>query len=461
MSGNPFNRNLANITDSSDWQQTKLPNLSELDSLKRCYICKEFFKAPVTTSCNHTFCSQCIREYLITNNLCPLCKTELFESNLRRDILLDEIVTCYTRIRPYLFELLKKDLKAAEESKENTPKKRVVQDVIEILSEEESPNDSAPENKRIKLEPPSSIPAKDDLVECPICCEKMPAELLQSRHIDDCLSGKKTVIPKYSLRTISKKKSSRTGIASFFKNLPLAASPTSLPEVGHKDFYINEVSKQNDAKKLPKLDFLSLTTPKLKEKVAILKLPTSGTRVQLELRYNQYYVLFNSNLDSNRPVSDKILKQKLNQWELSHLAFTTTTANLFNSRNHLSNKSITDKNFLPKEWSDAFKKDFRRLTRAAKKSVRVDNSKELVIPPDHKEVPELLSEPLVPSLSGLMSEHPAPLSAPLSVPLSAPLAEPLDQIPSALAPLSTEKSEPFNLEEFDFKKDISESPLFK
>ena len=41
-------------------------------------------KQPVTTSCNHTFHKQCLEnwsknEYNSSNNLCPICRSELFE----------------------------------------------------------------------------------------------------------------------------------------------------------------------------------------------------------------------------------------------------------------------------------------------------------------------------------------------------------------------------------------------
>ncbi|ODV81870.1 DNA repair protein rad18, partial [Suhomyces tanzawaensis NRRL Y-17324] len=359
---------LRSITDPSDWKTSLLPELAELDTLQRCYICKEFFRAPVITSCNHTFCSQCIREYLITNNSCPLCKTELFESNLKRHILLEEIVTCYSRLRPHILQQLEKKpeeqaVKDSGGSIEGSKRSEEPSDVIEISDEE------VPSKKR-KVEPNETvtIPDNGDIVDCPICGDQMTAEVLQTKHIDDCLNGRK---PK---RT---PKARLSGIASFFKpaasrgSPPASTSTVSAPSpqisLGNANYYFNEAAKHNqESRKLPKLDFLSLTTPKLKEKLSALKLPVQGTRVQLELRYNQYYVLFNANLDSNRPIAEKVLRQKLTQWEGAHLAFSSSSGDLFTTRTSLSHKSITDKSFLVKQWRQAYGHEFRELIRAAK-----------------------------------------------------------------------------------------------
>lgn len=393
MGINPFQKTIEDVSDASDWQDSKVPLLSELDSLKRCYICKEFFRAPLITSCNHTFCSHCIREYLINNSKCPLCNVELFESNLKRDILLEEIVSCYVRIRPKLLKELKllnfdREQRTGHEHPTSGP--NIVDEVIEISSEGEQINySSSPKNKRIRLD--NSI----ELVECPVCHQKMAEDFLQTKHIDNCLEGKPTPVYKPKL------KSKRSNISSFFKQKENSSSQSSSVErersptieLDHQDFYFKQTNKYNlETKKLPKLDFQSLTTPKLKEKLTALKLPTTGTRSQLELRYNHFYVLFNSNLDSSRPIDEKVLRQNLNKWELSHLAFNHNSANLFSSRNSLSNRNILDKNFSIKEWNQAYNHDFKILVRQAKASIKpkIENSKQV----SYEEISTVDSDPV-------------------------------------------------------------------
>lgn len=393
-----INSLLESIGDPSDWTATKLPELSQLDALQRCFICKEFLKAPVTTGCSHTFCSQCIREYLIANSRCPLCKTEQFESNLRRNVLLDEIISCYVSCRPHLLELLKP-------TKETTQlKKRPASpaEVVEILSDETSDvglltslsttNSSSP-FKRQKREPRSSSliaqstspspSCADQMAECPICGDIMPADIIERKHLDDCLKGKKS--KPYLLIKTKKTKNTTTphgNIQSFFM-ANAERKRQVVTKRDHEHYYFQEAATHNDqeSKKLPKLDFSSLSTSKLKEKLNALDVPTSGSRQQLELRYNHYYVLYNSNLDSNHPVVEKVLRLKLSQWESSHLVFAPTT------RYYNSSKSITDKDFLPSLWVASHKEEFIELTRAAKATLKAKAKKNRA-PEKKSETPE-------------------------------------------------------------------------
>ncbi|XP_044201261.1 E3 ubiquitin-protein ligase TRIM21-like [Thunnus albacares] len=61
-----------------------------------CSICLDVFTDPVTTSCGHNFCKNCITEHWNTNDqyLCPMCK-EVFtrRADLRVNTLLSEMVS--------------------------------------------------------------------------------------------------------------------------------------------------------------------------------------------------------------------------------------------------------------------------------------------------------------------------------------------------------------------------------
>lgn len=286
----------------------------------------------------------------MANSQCPLCKTEQFESNLKRVILLEEIVASYTALRPRLLQLLAKNGEDVSDS--NGSKRALSAEVIELLLDSES-DVAAPKRQKT---------ASSDDVTCPVCQETMAAEYLQNTHIDECLSGKKRASP-----DVRAPKTKSRGISSFFQNRQAAK-----PKVDHQNFYFNETAKHHheDSRKLPKLDFSSLATPKLKEKLAAIKVPTTGTRHQLELRYNQYYILHNANLDSSHPVPGKVLQQRLSQWEAGHLAFSSTSTSLFGSRGSVSNKSITDNDFLVAVWMDTYKEEFRDLVKAARKSLK-------------------------------------------------------------------------------------------
>ncbi|CCE81808.1 Piso0_002480 [Millerozyma farinosa CBS 7064] len=399
MSSNPFSKNLESVSDPSDWNKTKVQGLRELDSLQRCYICKEFLKAPVMTSCNHTFCSQCIREYLLSNTHCPLCKSEQLESNLKKIVLLEELVLCFKKYRPILLELLANGKSDEADDPEaykeiNDPQatandnNSINQDIIEIPDDDVGTSEGEPPlKKRLsdkKQSVDSTLPKNDDLVECPICSELMSAEKLQTLHIDQCLNGKSNSSHRSDSTRSSNSSKSHTlrrknspkktnAISSFFRpvdssvsdsksrSVKNAPTPSENQPLHSNDIPIHHLS---DRKRLPKLDFSSLTTPRLKDKLAALSLPTYGSRVQLESRYNQYYILFNSNLDSNHPLSDKVLRHKLSQWEHSHSTFSNTS--LFNTKSPINFKSITDKDFPVKLWLRTYKSDFKELVEKAK-----------------------------------------------------------------------------------------------
>lgn len=337
--------NLKDITDPSDFKTTKLPALAELDILKRCYICKDLLNAPVRTQCDHTYCSQCIREYLLRDNRCPLCKTEVFESGLKRDPLLEEIVISYASLRPYLLRLLEiekveKQVKDCGESANNSTvngKKTINNDVDEtvrvryqlIADEQGQAQDETQVNGQttevILLLSDDEDNSSDNLVKCPVCFERMELDVLQGKHIDDCLSGKST--KRTPTDILSPKAKRPKQITSFFK--PTIDTKTPSPPASKVSTPTTTTLKTNNTspslvvqstahkgKPLPKLDFSSLSTQKIKAKLSDLKLPTIGSRSELEARYLHYYVIYNANLDSNHPVKESALRQQLKQWEM-------------------------------------------------------------------------------------------------------------------------------------------------
>lgn len=388
MSSNPFTKNLERTSDPSDWKNTKIPVLSQLESLQRCYICKEFLTAPVVTSCNHTFCSRCVREYLMKESYCPLCKSRQLESDLRRVTVLEEIVNCFSSLRDFMIMHLAVSNEEEEgkdkDDTENLNKihsemipngKRLLNerssspDVIEILDDD----NSEPPVKKTKIDSNDN----NDNVECPVCSKKMPADFLQSTHIDECLNGKsQSKIP--STKPSISNKTKNPNIKSFFKS----TKPTKklvdskdMVKIDHEEFYFKKVNEhKNDQSRLSKLDFKSLNTTKLKEKMSQLDLPVNGSRPQLEARYNQYYVLFNSNLDSSHPVDHRVLRMRLKQWECSHLTFGNDISNLFSNAKSLGHKSILDKNFSVSQWKQVYQHDFIILTKNAKRSRKLNSS---------------------------------------------------------------------------------------
>jgi hypothetical protein len=47
-----------------------------------CSICLSNCVDKITTTCNHTFCRQCISQWTTNNNTCPNCRTTINKVNL-------------------------------------------------------------------------------------------------------------------------------------------------------------------------------------------------------------------------------------------------------------------------------------------------------------------------------------------------------------------------------------------
>jgi DNA repair protein Rad18 len=92
--------NADDVSDPSDWRTTSVPGLLPLDSNLRCLICKDFYSAPVITTCQHTFCSLCIRRSLSAEPVCPTCRaTNISDSGLRQNKVVEDLVENFLAVR--------------------------------------------------------------------------------------------------------------------------------------------------------------------------------------------------------------------------------------------------------------------------------------------------------------------------------------------------------------------------
>ena len=116
----------SDITDSTDFpDNTHTPGLRALDDALRCNICRDFYDAPVSLTCGHSFCSvvrkcesavlyfrvklepdlratsmlQCIRSALPINATCPSCRKPASEVHLRKDIAVETAVQAWMAAR--------------------------------------------------------------------------------------------------------------------------------------------------------------------------------------------------------------------------------------------------------------------------------------------------------------------------------------------------------------------------
>ncbi|GMM27938.1 E3 ubiquitin-protein ligase [Martiniozyma asiatica (nom. inval.)] len=320
------------ITDPSDWGNSQYPQLSQLDSMMRCQICKEFLKSPVLTTCGHLFCSMCVRHAIGTTNKCPICLEETYESGLRKVLLLDGIVNWFdTNRKDLLKQLSAKDIKDVQEVEDSQGEEGVSQ----------TQNDHGQAN--------DSNSSREDMAECPICGVFMDMQELQGKHIDNCLVKPATNKNSHGLVNSPRK---RKGLSDLMK-------PTHTKK--QKQMANVQLQPENIKRKqrLPNLD-TSLTTAKLKEKLNTYKLPNNGTRDQLLNRLKEYITIYNANLDSLNPVQDRILVSRLSKWE-----------SLVNKKNkHIGNQdpdtTIDSTKKERREWAKLNADNYKSLIAAAK-----------------------------------------------------------------------------------------------
>lgn len=409
-----------NITDSSDFAQTAVPQLSQLDALLRCHICKDFVRVPVLTPCGHTFCSLCIREYLRKEPKCPLCLNELRESNLRSEFLVNEVTESYKSLRQRLLNFLNNNAPpTADTALIELVSQSDDDDDIQILatSEERLPKkplpDSAASANRVakdstKIHSLLKIrnernKSKEKMVSCPICQNFYPIKALERTHLDECLTlqtlGKQRSKSEHSIVNRNSP-SPRISDTSAQKSKQLE---NSNQQISHLDRYLSS-SNNVDRQRMPKINFTSMSANQIKQKLASLGLPTNGSKQNMMARYNQYEMLWNSNFcDSLEPVSENELKRQLLSWEASHNNSNVPSSNNYTistmmkraKNNHSYQKLLmdfkTDK-FERRSWISMFEKEFRTLIQEARRNIvkrshsqegtKGDNTEEKVLKTD-------------------------------------------------------------------------------
>jgi hypothetical protein len=136
MGSNTFKDNINEVTNSTDWLETPLKSLAAVEAALRCQICKEFYDTPLITSCEHTFCSLCIRRCLNQDGKCPVCRKDDQSSRLRHCKTLDELVQGFKLARPEVFTFATRPTAASP----LLPPKRTRGSPKDSYQEEEPPN---------------------------------------------------------------------------------------------------------------------------------------------------------------------------------------------------------------------------------------------------------------------------------------------------------------------------------
>ncbi|RPB01088.1 DNA repair protein rad18, partial [Choiromyces venosus 120613-1] len=306
---------IIDVTDPSDWTDTRLPVLKSVDSALRCQICKDYYHTPVMTNCCHTFCSECIRRSLVREQKCPVCRATAQENQLRKNGAAQEFVDAFGEARGLLMEMATTKEESVTNRKKGFIRNRVEDSMGEEDDEEEEVEDDV-----------DSFMASG-LVACPICNQYMKVPRVDA-HIE---SGS---IPLPTANTpnfppVSKRANTKPSTSTSTPN-----TTTAPPEP------------------LPKIAFNVMNEPALRRRFRKIGIPSDGSRKVLQDRYNEWLTIWNANVDSITPKSKKELLRELSAWEVTNRAPVV--------------EKTKASGWSDKGWSEANKSQFDELIKQAK-----------------------------------------------------------------------------------------------
>ncbi|KAI8631924.1 DNA repair protein rad18 [Xylariaceae sp. FL1651] len=362
------NNNLENVADSTDWLLTPLSGLAAVEAALRCQICKDFYKTPMLTSCNHTFCSLCIRRALSTDGKCPLCRASEQEVKLRSNWSMEEVVAAFTQTRPAVLAFAQRPPPTATGLV--SPKRKV--DEVEDGEEQQSSSqqrsskrlrssarlsktrgiEATAEMARLETHIPDPEPTNfepdDGLVACPICWRRMKP-LQVDRHLDTSCPGEPQPEPPQQAQSSRPSSSKPTSITSAFP------PSSSLSNSRQATIPIPD--------RLPALNYSMLKEAQLRKELADLGLSTSGNRSMQERRHREWVMIWNANCDSQRPRRRAELLHDLDVWERTLGSRAPTGSRAANS-----GAQIRDKDFDGAAWATKHDNSFRDLIANARRT---------------------------------------------------------------------------------------------
>ncbi|KAM5542625.1 hypothetical protein V8D89_003586 [Ganoderma adspersum] len=332
------------ISDSTDFpDDATTPGLRSFDDALRCGICRDFYDAPVSLTCGHCFCSACIRSALPVKAVCPTCRKESSESQLRRVVAVESAVHAWKAAR----ELILRYALEEEQRKAQPialPPSRTQQSSNSNRSERagqkrrrrDSPLPPSSDDE-VTVIPSSPIPSRSstpdvsslpDLVACPVCQKDVPSSTI-NMHLD---SGCKKYTSEGSTSTSKPvgAESSKTKQKQQWSNLLVGRKPKAAPAKANKDRDKSKSKGKGKARATPEIDLTDENLhhlPKvaydihpqkrLVEMLAECGLPTHGDKNVLAKRHARWLVLYNANVDRDpkqRQTLDQ-LRQELKRTE--------------------------------------------------------------------------------------------------------------------------------------------------
>ncbi|GAA98238.1 hypothetical protein E5Q_04921 [Mixia osmundae IAM 14324] len=309
------------VSTPSDWPDR---SLASLDEALRCPICSDYYTRPVmlASTCRHSFCSICAREYMTRQSECPTCHVKANDGQLRAEPALEQAVNAF--IAASLLERFTRSAKTkrrsvspSNESRSTKrpkhspavtngsgkykPQRNGKHNQPIVLDDDDQPDSKASSVEAVD-EPTSSLEVinMDDvktIVQCPVCdgklrngdaanhltvCKGQPDE--HGNAVGRCVS--------LSAQTSAKQGWGSIGMQS--------TAPPVFPFAG---------------KRIAKVNYANKTKPQLKKLLQEMMLPAEGEIDTLRDRHHRFIMLHNANLDSEKPDSHEEIKKELAKWE--------------------------------------------------------------------------------------------------------------------------------------------------
>ncbi|KAI0781354.1 hypothetical protein BD413DRAFT_462819 [Trametes elegans] len=372
------------ITDSTDFPDTThAPGLRGLDDALRCNICRDFYDAPVSLSCGHSFCSVCVRSALPVNATCPSCRKPASEGHLRKNTAVESAVNAWKVARPLILRLSKdeherktrppapdarrRDLEPPHKRKRSVSPLSVSDDEIVALPPGSSP---APSGSAT----PDMLPGKPAIsppytVGCPICQKAVPSQKI-NMHIDS--SCKRYLAEGSTPSTAHDPKGKQK--QQWSKLLGVGGGGSSSTSHGHKSKdkgkgksrCVPSDDDDTEPEHIPKVAYDIHPQKRIAEMLSEWGLPTHGEKGALARRHSKWIVLYNANVDrapENRRTLEQ-LRSELRQIE--------------EAERKTRKQTVDD----PVAYQKANKAAFAKLTEAArpKKTSNVKKDEEEPIP---------------------------------------------------------------------------------
>ncbi|KAK0627779.1 hypothetical protein B0T14DRAFT_474862 [Immersiella caudata] len=332
------------VADPTDWLGTPLEALVPVENAFRCHVCKEFYNSPMITSCNHTFCSICIRRCLAHDSKCPLCRATDQESKLRGNWAMREAVDAFKDARDKILQFAKTPILIAVPS---SPKRKAaeLEEIEDPYWENKRPRMSTRSSKargaeataamaREEADIPEDLseePEIDDgLVACPICWIRMLPHQVD-RHLDTTCPGQ----------------------------------PQPQPPANHsrQPFHISPPQASKPPERLPTLAYSMLKDTALRKKMNELGLSAAGSRQMIERRHQEWVTLWNANCDSAKPKKRSELLHDLDTWEKTMGSRAPTASRAANI-----GAQIKDKDFDGAAWAAKHDNSFKNLIANARRT---------------------------------------------------------------------------------------------